>query len=41
MVKDMFKSRFKYLALALALTTTMVSCEKDEYTNEDRYRNTF
>ena len=35
MVKDMFKSRFKYLALALALTTTMVSCEKDEYTNED------
>lgn len=37
--KDMFKSRFKYIVLALALTTTMVSCSKDEYTSETDIEN--
>lgn len=35
----MFKSRFKFIALALALTTTMVSCSKDEYTSETDIEN--
>ena len=30
----MFKSRLKYIALALVLTTTMLSCNEEDYVSE-------